>query len=84
VKQKDLAIIIIIVFISCILSYIVSNKFISTPANRQQQVQVVPQISSQFTQPSSTYFNSSSIDPTKLIQIGNNSNQAPFNTPTNQ
>ena len=82
-KQKDLAIIIGVVIISGILSFIISSKIIATPANRQQQVQVAPLISSQFNQPSSTYFNSSAIDPTKLIQIGNNSNQTPFNNTTN-
>lgn len=78
-KQKDLAIIIMVVVISGIFSYVISGKVISTPANRQQNVQVVPAISTAFAKPSTTYFNPSAIDPTQLIQIGNNANQTPFN-----
>ena len=83
-KQQDIAIIIGIVMASCILSFVISSKVISTPSDRQQQVQVIPEISSRFNTPSSTYFNSSAIDPTQLLQIGNNSNAAPFNSSTNQ
>ncbi|HUD06188.1 MAG TPA: hypothetical protein VMR18_04725 [Candidatus Saccharimonadales bacterium] len=83
-KQKDLAIIILVVAISGIISYVVSNKIISTPADRQLNVQVAPAINTNFTKPNATYFNSQSIDLTQLIQIGNNSNQTPFNQTTTQ
>jgi len=79
VKQKDLALIIVIAFISGVVSFFVSNKIFVTPANRQQQVDVVDQINPSFQTPSSKYFNSSSIDPTQESQIGNNNNQNPFN-----
>ena len=78
-KQKDLALIIVIAFISGVVSFFVSNKIFVTPANRQQQVDVVDQINPSFQTPSSKYFNSSSIDPTQESQIGNNNNQNPFN-----
>lgn len=77
-KQKDIAVIIAVVFFSIIISYFVATKFISTPADRQQQVEVAPVIDTKFTQPSSAYFNPQAVDPTQLIQIGNNSNQSPF------
>lgn len=79
-KQKDIALIIIVAVISIVVSFIISNKLIVTPAHRQQQVEVVQAINTQFKEPDKTYFNSKSIDPTKLIQIGNNSNSTPFNS----
>jgi hypothetical protein len=78
-KQKNLAVIIAVVFVSGIISYVVSGKIISSPSSRQQNVEVVPTITTNFTPPSTTYFNAQSIDPTQLIQIGPNANQAPFN-----
>jgi len=77
-KQKDIALIVIIAFISAVVSFVVSGRIFVTPANRQQQVEVVDVIRSDFTPPSSKYFNSSSIDPTQLVTIGNNNNQNPF------
>ncbi|HEY1835615.1 MAG TPA: hypothetical protein VGG13_02215 [Candidatus Saccharimonadales bacterium] len=78
-KQKDVALIIVIVFVSGIVSLVVSRLLFASPQNRQQQVQVVPVISASFPTPDSRYFNSKSVDPTQLIQIGNNNNKNPFN-----
>lgn len=78
-KQKDVALIIIIAFISAVVSFFVSNKLFVTPANRQQAVEVVDPINSNFQNPDSKYFNSNSIDPTQKPQIGAHSNQDPFN-----
>jgi len=77
-KQKDIVLIIIIGFVSAVVSFIVSGHIFVTPANRQQQVEVVGAIRSDFEQPNSKYFNSKSIDPTQLVTIGNNDNQNPF------
>jgi hypothetical protein len=79
-RDKDIAIIIGVVFVSIILSFIIASKVITTPANRQQQVPMASSIFDQISQPPSTYFNAQSVDPTKLIQIGNNSNPTPFNS----
>lgn len=78
-KQKDVALIIVIAFISAIVSFVVSNKLFVTPANRQQQVEVVDAISPNFQTPDKKYFNSTSIDPTQSSQIGVDNNQNPFN-----
>lgn len=78
-KQKDVALIIVIAFVSAIVSLVVSRLLFASPQNRQQQVQVVPAITATFPSPDSRYFNSKSIDPTQLIQIGNNNNTNPFN-----
>lgn len=78
-KQKDIALIIVIAFISAIVSFFVSNKIFVTPANRQQKVEVVDRITPDFQPLDKKYFNGSSIDPTQTSQIGVDSNQNPFN-----
>jgi hypothetical protein len=83
-KNKDIAVIISVVIVSSVLSYIIASKVITTPANRQQQVPETAQIVDQISQPSPTYFNAQSVDPTKLIQIGNSSNPTPFNSQSGQ
>ena len=78
-KQKDVALIIVIAFFSAIASLFVSRLVFTSPKNREQSVQVVQSISANFPAPDSRYFNAQSVDPTQLIQIGNNNNQNPFN-----
>jgi hypothetical protein len=77
-KQKDVALLLVIVFVSAVISFFVSDKLFAPPKSRQQAVEVVPTISDNFPTPDATYFNAQSIDPTQLIQIGNNNNQNPF------
>lgn len=77
-KQKDLALIVVVIIISGAISLFVSNKIFVTPTNRQQQVEVVQPITADFPKPSSNYFNSSSVDPTQLITIGQTVNANPF------
>jgi len=77
-KQKDWALIIVIAFVSAVISFFVSNKIFVTPANREQKVQVVDKISSSFQTPDTKYFNSNSIDPTQNNQISTGNNQNPF------
>jgi hypothetical protein len=79
-KQKDIALIAVIVFVSAVVSLIVSKTLFASPKHRQQAVEVVDPISANFPAPDSHYFNAQSIDPTKLIKIGDNSNPTPFNT----
>lgn len=83
-KQKDLALIAVIIFISVVVSLFVSKNVIVPSNNRKQQVSVVQPITSDFPKPSSQYFNSSSIDPTQLIVIGQNANSNPFNSSSGQ
>ena len=83
-KQKDLALIVVVIIISGVISVFVSNALFASPKNRQQKVDVVKPISSSFTAPDKRYLNSQSIDPTILIIIGNNANANPFNSATSQ
>lgn len=78
-KQKDIALIAVIVIISGMLSFFVSHLLFAPPKNRQQKVEVVDLITTDFSLPSNKYFNTQSIDPTQLILIGNSSNLTPFN-----
>lgn len=83
-KQKDIALIVVIVVISAVISIVVSKFVFATPQNRQQQVEVVAPISARFIDPDPTYFNSSSVDPTKIITITQNANTNPFHTSAGQ
>jgi hypothetical protein len=78
-KQKDIALIIVIAAISGVISLIVSGKVFVTPANRQQKVEVVDKITTDFVAPDKKYFNAQSIDPAQSIELGNGNNQNPFN-----
>jgi len=77
-KQKDIALVIVIAVVSAIVSFLISGKLFVTPANRQQKVEVVDVVESSFQQPSTKYFNDKAVDPTQLVQIGANNNQNPF------
>lgn len=78
-KQKDLALIVVIAFVSAVISLFVSKAIFVSPKARQQQVEVVQPITADFPQPDTRYFNSNSIDPTQTITIGQNNNTNPFN-----
>jgi hypothetical protein len=82
VKQKDIALIIVIVVVSAAISLFVSKAIFTAPKNRQQQVDVVQPITSGFTQPDKQFFNGNSVDPTQPITASQNANPNPFNSPT--
>jgi hypothetical protein len=78
-KQNDIILIIVTVAVSIAVSLFASKFVFSSSSKLSQQVDVVPAISTNFPTPSSTYFNSQSIDPTQIINIGPSNNQQPFN-----
>lgn len=77
-KQKDIALIIVIVFVSGAISFVVSNKFISSPKHDMKAAKVEP-ITGEFATPNDKYFNEKSVNPTQLIRIEANKNDRPFN-----
>jgi len=81
-KKKDLALILVIVFISAILSWFLSNAIFAPPKNRQQKVEVVQPITADFQPPDNHYFNKQSFDPTQTINIAPNDNSNPFSGST--
>jgi hypothetical protein len=77
-KQKDIALVIFIAGIAAIASFFLSRAIFASAGNRTQKAETVDAITTEFVKPSDKYFNSSSIDPTQLIQIGGSSNTNPF------
>lgn len=78
-KQKDLALIIVIGAISAAISFAASHFLFASPGDRQQKVAMVDPITTQFINPDAKFFNSQSIDPAKLIEVGSGNNSNPFN-----
>ena len=83
-KQKDLVLILVIVFISAVISLFVSKAIFTSPKNRQQKVEIIQPITVDFPQPDSHYFNNSAFDPTQLITIGQSNTTDPFSSSTTQ
>lgn len=81
-KQKDIALIAIIVFISAALSFFVSKSLFSNNKPENKQAEVISVITADFPAPDSKYFNAQSVDPTKSITIQQNANTDPFNAVT--
>jgi hypothetical protein len=75
-KQKDIALIVVVVIISGFLSFFVSEKLFGGEKNRSVQVKTVEAISTEFNTPDKKYFNDQSINPTQTIIIGNNQPEA--------
>ena len=78
IKRGDIATIILVVFVSLVASFFISNALINKPENRSSKVEVVHKIDTEFNQPSDKIFNDSAIDPTELIQIGGDKQDKPF------
>lgn len=76
-KQKDIALVILIVGISGLISFFVSNSFITSP-DKDQEAAVVAPIESEFVEPDDRYFNERAINPTRIIRIRNDDNTNPF------
>lgn len=78
-KQKDVALIIFIAAISGAISFAASHLLFASAKDRQQTASVVQNITTQFITPDPKFFNNQSIDPAKLIEVGNSNNTNPFN-----
>ena len=79
-KRKDFLMIVMVVVIAAIFSVVVSGMFITTPEDREQTVEVAEPITSDLQRPPADYFNQEAINPTQTIQIGDDSNEQPFDT----
>lgn len=77
-KQKDIVLIIVVVFFAGIVSVVVSKLFFTSGANRSLEAEVVQPISADFQPPDKQVFNDKAINPTELIRIGDNNNKKPF------
>lgn len=79
-KQKDVMLIIVLSIFSAVISVIVSNFVIVPKKSFNQKAAVVDPITADFAELNKKYFNKDSIDPTKTIQIGDNSNSKIFDS----
>ncbi len=77
-KHKDITLIVLASIVSAIMSFFVSNLLFTADKNRQEKVEVVEKISTDFPKPDGKYFNANAVNPTQLIQIGDNPNPQPF------
>jgi hypothetical protein len=77
-KQKDIAVIIVIAALAAGISFFIANKIFVTPKNRQQTAPVVDVINSSMTSPDKRFFNTESINPTRNSG-SSGTNQTPFN-----
>ena len=78
-KQKDIALIIIIAAISAGLSFGLSQLIFGGASGNKQPVAVVDKITTEFPTPDPKFFNAKSIDPAQLIEVGSSNNNNPFN-----
>lgn len=83
-KQKDIVLIATIAVISGVFSFVISGSIFVTQSNRQQAVEVVDKITTEFNTPDSKYFNANSINPSQTIQLGSGGNNNPFNNGSTQ
>lgn len=70
-KQKDWILIIVVAFISGVLSIFVS-KFLISPSTSKLTAVKVPAITTEFPDPDKRYFNANSLNVTQMIKIGEN------------
>lgn len=78
-KQKDIALIIVVAFISVLFAVLLSKAIFNNANDRKLTAEVVTPITTEFnSDPDKRYFNQESIDPTQIIRIGGNSNEQPF------
>lgn len=76
-KQKDIALIIIVVFFSAVISFVASGAIFGD-TSKDQKAEVVQAITSDFKQPDDRFFNQDAFDPTQTITIEQNANPDPF------
>ena len=77
-KQKDIVLIIVVVFFAAVVSLLLTKAVFVTDKDRNVSVEEIDPISSEFKQPDTAVFNNNAINPTQLIQIGDNANSTPF------
>ena len=78
-KQKDIALIIVIVGASALFSFLIFNLLFGSKTNAKMQVEVIDPISANFQLPNDKYFNENSVNLTQIITIAPDQNQDPFN-----
>ena len=78
-KQKDWILIIVVGFVSGVVSLLLSGVLFSTDEVRSQKVEVVPVIESALEDTDDRYFNDKALNPARDIEVGSDPNADPFN-----
>ena len=76
-KQKDIILIIVVVFAAAVISFFAGKFLFSGGKAHDQQVEKVEPISTSFERPSEKYFNDKSINPAQPVEVGGD-NTNPF------
>ena len=77
-KQKDIALIIVVATFSLVIAAVSSNFIFGRASLKEQKAERTEAISAEFSPPSNVYFNDQSVDPTVIIRTGEGENQTPF------
>lgn len=85
-KQQDVALIIIVIAFAAVVSFFASNTLFASGKDKEQIIVKIDPISPTFKDVKEVtftkYFNPQAINPTRLIQIGETTNDNPFNGST--
>lgn len=79
-KRKDVLTIVVIAIVAGLFSYLIANFFFGGEKSYKLTAPTVEPISQQFATPDPEVFNSTAINPTKVIIIGDTANTTPFKT----
>ncbi len=77
-KQKDIALIIVVAFFAAIIALLLTQTLFVTKKSKELTAEKVEPISAEFKTPDPAVFNDKAINPTQLIQIGDGTNTNPF------
>ena len=77
-KQKDIAMLILVVSISLIAAYLIGNTVFNKESNRTATIEVVKPISPEFPTPDPAVFNERSLNPVETVEIEESDTEQPF------
>lgn len=78
-KKNDIALIILVVSMTLVVSFFIGKAVIGSPETNPTKVEVVESFSADFTAPSPKIFNDAAVNPTETITIGGSNQDKPFN-----
>lgn len=77
-KQTDIAMLVLVVSLSLVVSYFLGNALFAGDENRSAEVEVIQEISAEFPEVDKSIFNKNSLNLTERIEIGDSESDAPF------
>lgn len=78
IKSKDMTVLVILVGLSALLSFFLSNLLFSNKKSLVSKVEVVAPVTSKFDYLDRPYFAGNPLNPTKNITVSENNNQKPL------